>query len=80
MNVNLESAEGRAELAAFYHCTLFDHVIPFWLRHGMALEHGGIMTAFDRDGSVSQRAKGNMCKGPFHLPRMLWYGARLLED
>ncbi|HEY9175280.1 MAG TPA: AGE family epimerase/isomerase [Verrucomicrobiae bacterium] len=26
-----------------------------------------------RDGSVSSRAKGTMYKGPFHLPRMLWY-------
>ncbi len=26
-----------------------------------------------RDGSVAQRAKGNLFKGPFHLPRMLWF-------
>jgi N-acylglucosamine 2-epimerase len=26
-----------------------------------------------RDGSISSRAKGTMYKGPFHLPRMLWY-------
>jgi N-acylglucosamine 2-epimerase len=26
-----------------------------------------------RDGSVSTRLKGNLWKGPFHLPRMLWY-------
>lgn len=32
-----------------------------------------------RDGRVSVRLKGNMWKGPFHLPRMLWYCARLLE-
>lgn len=32
-----------------------------------------------RDGSVSSRAKGTMYKGPFHLPRMLWYCARLCE-
>jgi N-acylglucosamine 2-epimerase len=30
-----------------------------------------------RDGSVSSRAKGTMYKGPFHLPRMLWYCWRL---
>jgi len=30
-----------------------------------------------RDGSVSQRAKGNLYKGPFHLPRMLWYCRRI---
>lgn len=32
-----------------------------------------------RDGSVSSRLKGNMWKGPFHLPRMLWYCRRLCE-
>ena len=32
-----------------------------------------------RDGSVSQRAKGNLYKGPFHLPRMLWYGSRIAK-
>jgi len=42
-------------------------------------DHGEWFGYLHRDGSVSQRAKGNMFKGPFHLPRMLWYGARLLE-
>jgi len=26
-----------------------------------------------RDGTVSTPLKGNMWKGPFHLPRMQWY-------
>ncbi|HEY1081942.1 MAG TPA: AGE family epimerase/isomerase [Prosthecobacter sp.] len=43
-------------------------------------EHGEWYGYLHRDGSVSQRAKGNMFKGPFHLPRMLWYCTRLLED
>ena len=33
-----------------------------------------------RDGSVSSRAKGTMWKGPFHLPRMLWYCGRLCQE
>jgi N-acylglucosamine 2-epimerase len=33
-----------------------------------------------RDGRVSQTAKGNMFKGPFHLPRMLWYCWKLLDE
>jgi N-acylglucosamine 2-epimerase len=33
-----------------------------------------------RDGRVSVRLKGNMWKGPFHLPRMLWYCWRLLGE
>ena len=43
-------------------------------------EHGEWFGWLHRDGSVSQQAKGNMFKGPFHLPRMLWYGWRLLEE
>ncbi len=33
-----------------------------------------------RDGSISVRLKGNMWKGPFHLPRMQWYCWQLLEE
>lgn len=32
-----------------------------------------------RDGRVSVSLKGNLWKGPFHLPRMLWYCWRLLD-
>jgi N-acylglucosamine 2-epimerase len=30
-----------------------------------------------RDGRISSRAKGTMYKGPFHLPRMLWFCTEL---
>jgi N-acylglucosamine 2-epimerase len=43
-------------------------------------EHGEWYGYLHRDGSVSTRLKGNMWKGPFHLPRMLWYCSRLLEE
>jgi N-acylglucosamine 2-epimerase len=33
-----------------------------------------------RDGSVSTPLKGNMWKGPFHLPRMQWYCWQRLEE
>ncbi len=33
-----------------------------------------------RDGSVAQTAKGNLFKGPFHLPRQEWYCKRILEE
>ncbi len=35
--------------------------------------HGEWFGYLRRDGSVSQHAKGNMFKGPFHLPRMLLF-------
>ena len=40
--------------------------------------HGEWYGYLHRDGRVSQPAKGNLFKGPFHLPRMLWYCDRLL--
>ena len=42
-------------------------------------EHGEWFGYLHRDGRISQRAKGNMFKGPFHLPRMLWVCARELS-
>lgn len=33
-----------------------------------------------RDGSIAQTAKGNLFKGPFHLPRQEWYCMQLLKD
>ncbi len=32
-----------------------------------------------KDGRLSSTIKGNLWKGPFHLPRMLWYCAELLK-
>ena len=37
--------------------------------------HGEWFGYLHRDGSVSTRLKGNLWKGPFHLPRMQWYCA-----
>jgi N-acylglucosamine 2-epimerase len=48
-------------------------------KHFPDREHGEWFGYLHRDGRVSQRAKGNLFKGPFHLPRMLWYCGRLLE-
>jgi len=33
-----------------------------------------------RDGSIAQTAKGNLYKGPFHLPRQEWYCMQLLKS
>jgi N-acylglucosamine 2-epimerase len=43
-------------------------------------EHGEWYGWLHRDGTLSQRAKGNLFKGPFHLPRMLWFCALELTD
>ncbi|MBS1487780.1 MAG: AGE family epimerase/isomerase [Bacteroidetes bacterium] len=33
-----------------------------------------------RDGTVAQTAKGNLFKGPFHLPRQEWYCMQILAE
>jgi N-acylglucosamine 2-epimerase len=43
-------------------------------------EHGEWFGYLHRDGTVSTRLKGNVWKGPFHLPRMQWYCWRLLDE
>jgi N-acylglucosamine 2-epimerase len=43
-------------------------------------EHGEWFGYLHRDGSLSQPAKGNLFKGPFHLPRMLWFCAAELAE
>lgn len=48
-------------------------------RHFPDAEHGEWYGWLHRDGTPSQRAKGSLFKGPFHLPRALWYAAGLLE-
>ena len=41
--------------------------------------HGEWWGYLHRDGSVAQGAKGNLFKGPFHLPRQEWYCMQLLD-
>lgn len=43
-------------------------------------ENGEWFGYLHRDGSLAQTAKGNMFKGPFHLPRQEWYCTQLLES
>ena len=42
-------------------------------------EHGEWFGYVHRDGRISSPLKGNMWKGPFHMPRMQWYCWRLLS-
>lgn len=52
-----------AELARCYRETLLGDVVPFWLRHGLDREHGGLLTALDRDGSVLDTDKSVWFQG-----------------
>lgn len=42
-------------------------------------EHGEWYGYLHRDGRIAQTAKGNLFKGPFHLPRQEWYCYQLLK-
>ena len=43
-------------------------------------ENGEWFGYLHRDGTVAQTAKGNLFKGPFHLPRQEWYCLELLNE
>ena len=48
--------------------------------HFMDKKYGDAFGYLHRDGSVSVDLKGNMWKGPFHYPRMLWVCSRFLKE
>lgn len=72
MVTDLADPQGRTQIAAFYRSTLLDDVIPFWLRHGLDREHGGILTALDRDGTLIDSDKSVWFQG-----RAAWMFATL---
>jgi len=43
-------------------------------------KHGEWFGYLHRDGRIAQTAKGNLFKGPFHLPRQEWYCYTLLKE
>lgn len=58
---------------------LHDEIREWTFRRFSDPEFGEWFGYLHRDGSVSVPLKGNLWKGPFHLPRMLWRCWRLLE-
>ena len=54
--------------------------------HDYAYEHfhdtnnGEWFGYLHRDGTIAQPAKGNLYKGPFHLPRQEWYCMQILNE
>ncbi len=52
-----------ATLQRLYRGALLNDVIPFWLRHGMDREYGGIITCLDRDGSILDTDKSVWFQG-----------------
>ncbi len=46
-----------------YRASLLQDVIPFWVRHGIDREHGGILTGLDRDGALIDTDKAVWLQG-----------------
>lgn len=61
--MDVTTAEGRSALAAAYRDTLLGDIIPFWLRHGVDHDHGGLLTGLDRDGTVIDSDKSIWFQG-----------------
>ena len=57
----------------------FKKVHDWSFTHFPDTRHGEWFGYLRRDGTVSSRVKGNMWKGPFHLPRALLNCWQLLE-
>lgn len=49
-------------------------------QHFYDTKYGEWFGYLHRDGTIAQTAKGNLFKGPFHLPRQEWYCMQLLEE
>lgn len=64
------------ELAA----TRYEAIHDWAFQHFPDREQGEWFGYLHRDGRRSSTLKGNLWKSFFHLPRMLWYAARLLKD
>lgn len=64
--------EKYAEWHAQVHKWAYDHFLD--------KEFGEWYGYLNYDGTIAQTAKGNMFKGPFHLPRQEWYCLQMLED
>lgn len=57
------SASDMANLRAFYRKTLLEDSAPFWLKNSLDREHGGFITALDRDGAVLDTDKSVWFQG-----------------
>src|ERR1019366_7147377 len=52
-----------AELHKKYSSDLLESTIPFWLRHGLDREHGGLLTGLAEDGAVIDTDKAVWLQG-----------------
>ena len=57
-----------------------EHISEWTYAHFPDAEYGEWYGYLHRDGTVAQPAKGNLYKGPFHIPRMMIKGYMLCQE
>jgi N-acylglucosamine 2-epimerase len=62
------------------YAAMHQQVHDYSYAHFLDKQHGEWFGYLHRDGTVAQTAKGNLFKGPFHLPRQEWYCWQLLKN
>ena len=63
------------ELLAFYEDHLYRQVLPFWLKHGVDREYGGVFTLLRDDGTLESDDKVMWSQG-----RVLWVYSVLYQE
>ena len=48
-----------------YKNDLTQNIMPFWLKHGLDRQHGGVYTCLNRDGSLMDTTKSVWFQGRF---------------
>lgn len=81
------SPEDPLQHLATYRDGLLEDTLPFWLKHGMDAEHGGLFTSLGRDGTLLDTDKSVWTQGRFAWllgtlhstvePRQEWLDAAL---
>ena len=62
------------------YATMHKQIHDYAYQHFHDKKNGEWFGYLHRDGSIAQTAKGNLYKGPFHLPRQEWYCLQLLKE
>lgn len=62
------------------YASMHRQVHEYAYKHFPDKEHGEWYGYLHRDGTIAQPAKGNLYKGPFHLPRQEWYCWKALSQ
>lgn len=62
------------------YATMHKQIHEYAYTHFHDKENGEWYGYLHRDGRIAQTAKGNLFKGPFHLPRQEWYCYTLLKN